>query len=78
MSSIHKKMKNLVSSKDPVQRGTVVRTTDSSIFVSSKLGLKEFQVTSPSNYRSGDTVKFQGNSFLGKVPSENTAKIVTV
>ena len=62
-------LKSLVTSVVPVYRGTVESKTETTIIVSSKAGRKEFQVADVTQYQLGDTVKFQGNSFLGKIPA---------
>lgn len=62
----------------PVRQGAVVRITERSIMVSSSQGLKEFQVDNPGSYNSGDLIKFQGNTYLGRVPSNLTSKTYVV
>ena len=78
MTSIIGRMQKLVNVPEPVLRGKVTSVRGASIYVSSTVGLKEFQVASPSSYSIGDGVKFQGNNFLGRLPSESSTKVVVV
>lgn len=68
----------IISQPDPILNGAVTSVTENSIFVSSSNGLKEFQVDSPSSYKVGDTVKFQGPNFLGRIPNDLTTTIYVV
>jgi hypothetical protein len=68
----------MVTRPVPVEKGEVTSISTNSIYVSSRRGLKEFQVANPSSFRLGDTVKFQGNSYLGKLPSSQSNKIFVV
>lgn len=63
----------MVTKPTPVLKGTVTSVSEQSIFVSSPVGLKEFQVDNPSAYKVGDSVKFQGNTYLGRIPSNLTS-----
>lgn len=68
----------IVARPDPIMKGGVTAITENSIFVSSSNGLKEFQVDSPSSYKVGDTVKFQGPNFLGRIPNDLTTTTYVV
>ena len=73
-----RKLAKVIDSRQPVYRGKVQKITESSIFVSSPVGLKEFQVASPSSFSKGDNVKFQGNNYLGRIPNNISGKIYVV
>ena len=76
--TIRKKFQNYVSIPTPIARGFVTSTGSGSIFVSSPTGVREFKVENPSNYKVGDTVRFQGRVFLGKTSSESESTVVVV
>jgi len=78
MSKISKKLAKIVSTENPVSRGKVTQISDTSIFVSTRFGVKEFQVDSPSSYKVGSDVKFQGNTFLGKLPALTESRVHVV
>jgi len=68
----------VITKPDPILKGAVTAITERSIFVSSTNGLKEFQVDSPSSYKVGDTVRFQGPNFLGRIPDDLTTTTYVV
>ena len=68
--SINGDLRRLLIDPVPVNRGVVSVVTSDSIYVSSSGGLKEFVVNSPATFRVGDGVRFQGNVYLGKLPSK--------
>ena len=76
--SSNDRLRRIVVPREPVLRGGVVGVQENSIYVSSSAGLKEFQVSSPSSYKVGDGVKFQGNNFLGRLPSDAASKVIVV
>ena len=76
--SINSQLQKVFRVNDPVSRGTVASISESSIFVSSPVGLKEFQVPAPGAFNVGDEVKFQGNTYLGRIPSSLSSKRIVV
>lgn len=76
--SQRKRFQNYTVQTPKVVRGKVTRVSSGSIFVSSPNGLKEFQVDNAPSYKVGDTVRFQGNTFIGRAPSEDSGRIVAV
>lgn len=61
-----------------VRKGKVTAIAEFSIFVSSGAGVREFQVAAPSSFRIGDQVKFEGNTYLGRLPPAGNSKVVVV
>ena len=78
MSKIRNDLSRLVSGKTPVLRGSVLRIQGSTIRVTSPSGIKEFSVADTSGYKIGDVVRFQGNSFLGKIPASLGGTVIVV
>lgn len=78
MSSIKKKLVEMVAASQKVRNGNVIRTGEGSIFVSSPEGIKEFMVSDKSNLKVGDTVRFQGNVLIGKVQNRTDAVVHVV
>lgn len=76
--TIRKQLQAMIMLPDAVMRGTVDEITEKSIFVSSPVGRKEFQVVNPSTFKDGDKVKFQGNTYLGRIPPELESTIYVV
>ena len=76
--SQRKRFQNYTVSTPKVVRGKVTQISGASIYVSSPSGLREFQVDNVNSYKVGDTVRFQGNTFIGRAPSDSSTKIVAV
>jgi hypothetical protein len=76
--TIKNTLREYMTPKSPTYSGTVSAVTPTTIGVKSKLGRRDFQVANPSQYRVGDPVKFQGNSFLGRLPAVSEIKTYSV
>lgn len=61
-----RELRALVSSSTVVESGVVTRTTASGLVVRTRGGLKSFSIPNAEAYKTGDTVRFQGNVLLGK------------
>ena len=68
--TIRGRFKKIFQSQTPVQRGSIVKVSGASIWVSSPTGLREFRVTTPGAYKVGNKVRFQGSTLFGLIPSD--------
>ncbi len=73
-----RELKSMVVSSSTVESGTVVSITGSSISVRSRGGLKSFSISTPGQFKPGDTVRFQGNVLLGKAISVDNIPVFKV
>jgi len=73
-----RELKALVGSVSRIESGTVVTIGITTINVRSRGGLKSFSTPNPKAFKTGDTVRFQGNVLLGKAVSAESLPVFKV
>lgn len=73
-----RQLKTIVATASSVETGTVTAVAAASVSVRARSGLKSFAAPNASLFRPGDTVRFQGNTLLGKATPADTLPIFRV
>jgi len=73
-----RELRGLVTNTSSIETGAVTSVTATSISVRSRGGLKSFSISTPGQFKPGDTVRFQGNVLLGKATSIDNIPVFKV